>query len=125
MPYDSVCAICAHADVHAGDAYTASYLTGQDEGGLGGGDLMPESSWRLRHRAWAAIRSLGRSGVAELVDRCCALARRFAAGLSALDGVEIVNDVVLNQVLVPFGDDDQTDRGRAARSSEEGTCGWA
>ena len=58
---------------------------------------------------WAALRELGRRGVAELVDRCCALARRFADRLGAVDGVEIANDVVLNQVLVGFGDDDRTD----------------
>ncbi|MFZ4720061.1 MAG: aspartate aminotransferase family protein, partial [Ilumatobacteraceae bacterium] len=49
---------------------------------------------------------LGRTGVAEMVDRCCTLARRFADQLAALDGVTVANDVVLNQVLVRFGDDD-------------------
>ncbi len=113
VPYDSGYAFCAHEDVHAtAMAYTASYLTGQVEGRTrGGGDFVPESSRRARGFAtWAAIRSLGRSGVADLVDRCCALARRFATGLSALDGVEIVNDVVLNQVLVRVGDADVTDQ---------------
>jgi glutamate/tyrosine decarboxylase-like PLP-dependent enzyme len=57
---------------------------------------------------WAALRQLGRSGVAELVERLCALARRFAEQLSAVEGVRVVNDVVLNQVLVRFGDDDET-----------------
>jgi glutamate/tyrosine decarboxylase-like PLP-dependent enzyme len=63
---------------------------------------------------WAALRELGRDGVADLVDRCCALARRFADKLGALDAVTIANDVVLNQVLVSFGDDDHTDRVVAA-----------
>ena len=58
---------------------------------------------------YAALRQLGRSGIADLVDRCCLLARRFADQLSSIDGVTVVNDVVLNQVLVQFGDDERTD----------------
>jgi glutamate/tyrosine decarboxylase-like PLP-dependent enzyme len=70
-----------------------------------------ESSRRARGFAsWAALRELGRSGVAELVDRCCALAERFAERLAELDGVEIGNEVVLNQVLASFGSDERTDR---------------
>ena len=123
VPYDSGYAICAHPDVHAtAMAYTAAYLTGQVAGReLGGSDFVPESSRRARGIAtWAALRSLGRSGVADLVDRCCALARRFATGLSSLDGIEIANDVVLNQVLVRVGDAELT--GRLERAlQEEGT----
>ena len=91
----------------------AAYLTGQGEGGLRApGDYVPESSRRARGFAtWAALCQLGRSGVADLVDRCCALARRFAERLSAAEGVAVANDVVLNQVLVRFGGDDAlTDR---------------
>jgi glutamate/tyrosine decarboxylase-like PLP-dependent enzyme len=51
---------------------------------------------------YAALRSLGRDGVAELVERSCTLAARFAARLDASDGVEVLNDVPLNQVLVRF-----------------------
>lgn len=123
VPYDSGYAICAHADVHAtAMAYTASYLTGQVAGReFGGGDFVPESSRRARGFAtWAAIRSLGRSGIANLVDRCCALARRFADGLGAHDGVEIVNEVVLNQVLVRVGDLETTNR-IERRVQEDGT----
>jgi glutamate/tyrosine decarboxylase-like PLP-dependent enzyme len=70
-----------------------------------------ESSRHARGFAtWAALRSLGRSGVAELVDRCCDLAVRFAEKLGSLDDVEIVNDVVLNQVLVRVGDEELTTR---------------
>jgi glutamate/tyrosine decarboxylase-like PLP-dependent enzyme len=111
VPYDSGYAFCAHPDVHAAAmGYTASYLTGQVEGrAFGGGDLVAESSRRARGFAtWAALRSLGRTGVADLVDRCCDLARRFAERLEALDGVSVVNDVVLNQVLIRVGDDDRT-----------------
>lgn len=123
VPYDSGYAFCAHPEVHAtAMAYTASYLTGQVAGReFGGADFAPESSRRARGLAtWAALRSLGRSGVADLVDRCCALARRFATGLSALDGIEIANEVVLNQVLVRVGDADLTDR-LERELQEEGT----
>ena len=58
--------------------------------------------------------------MAELVDRCCGLARRFAAGLAA-GGLEIVNEVVLNQVLAGFGDDERTDRVVDA-VQRDGTC---
>ena len=72
---------------------------------------MPESSRRARGLAtWAAIRELGRDGVAELVDRCCRLAQRFAHQLDAADGVDVINDVVLNQVLVRFGAGSDADR---------------
>ena len=72
-------------------------------------DFVLESSRRARGFAvWAALRELGGDGVAELVDRCCRLARRFAERLTA-GGAEVVNDVVLNQVLVGFGSDARTD----------------
>lgn len=113
VPYDCGYAICAHPDVHATAlAYTASYLTGQVAGReFGGGDFVPESSRRARaFPTWAAIRSLGRSGIADLVDRTCALARRFAEGLARTPGVKVVNDVVLNQVLIRVGDEQATNR---------------
>jgi glutamate/tyrosine decarboxylase-like PLP-dependent enzyme len=124
VPYDAGYAICAHPDVHATAlGYTAAYLTGQVAGReYGGGDLVTESSRRARGFAtWAALRSLGRSGVADLVDRCCELARRFADGLDALDGVEVVNDVVLNQILVRVGDTELTHRLERA-IQDDGTC---
>ena len=113
VPYDSGYAFCAHPDAHsAALSYTAAYLTGQGQGGIRApGDYVLESSRRARGFAtWAALRQLGRTGVAELVERCCSLARRFAEQLSAIDNATIVNDVVLNQVLVGFGDDERTDR---------------
>jgi glutamate/tyrosine decarboxylase-like PLP-dependent enzyme len=70
---------------------------------------------------WAALRELGRDGLAELVERCCALARRFAEQLDAIDGVSIANDVVLNQVLVGFGGDERTDR-VIEGVQRDGTC---
>lgn len=81
----------------------------------------PELSRRSRGvDVWAALRTLGRSGVADLIDRTCRYAERFADGLRA-GGCEILNDVVLNQVLVSFGDDSVTLRVIAALQ-EEGTC---
>lgn len=131
VPYDSGYAFCAHPDAHrAAMSYTAAYLTGQGEGGLRApGDYVLESSRRARGFAtWAALRQLGRTGVAELVERCCALARRFAEQLSTIDDVTIVNDVVLNQVLVGFGDDERADRiiERVQRSGEcwMGATAW-
>jgi glutamate/tyrosine decarboxylase-like PLP-dependent enzyme len=112
VPYDTGFAFCAHPATHVVSmTYTAAYLAGQAEGApRGPSDYVPESSRRARGFAtWAALRELGRSGLAELVDRCCALAERFAERASALDGVEIGNEVVLNQALVSFGSDERTD----------------
>jgi len=80
-----------------------------------------DSSRRARgFIVYAALRSLGRAGVRELVERCCHLARRMAERLSAADGVQVLNDVVLNQVLVRFqppggGDADAFTRDVVAR----------
>ncbi|MDP9075737.1 MAG: aminotransferase class V-fold PLP-dependent enzyme, partial [Actinomycetota bacterium] len=124
VPYDSGYAFCAHPEAHAGAmSYTAAYLTGQGQRGLRApADYVLESSRRARGFAtWAALRQLGRSGVAELVERCCSLARRFAQQLVEADGVAVVNDVVLNQVLVRFGDDDRTER-VVERVQQSGEC---
>lgn len=113
VPYDSGFAFCAHPAAHAASmSFTAAYLTGHGQAGpRAPSDYVPESSRRARGFAtWAALRQLGRSGVANLVDHCCGLARRFAEQLSAAGGVTVVNDVVLNQVLVHFGGDAATDR---------------
>jgi glutamate/tyrosine decarboxylase-like PLP-dependent enzyme len=124
VPYDSGYAFCAHPDAHAAAmAYTAAYLVGVAPASLRSpGDYVPESSRRARGLAtWAAIRELGRSGIAELVDRCCALAERFAVQLAEVDGIIVGNEVILNQVLVRFDDDDsRTDRviGSVQRSGE-------
>ena len=114
VPYDSGYAFCAHPDAHAASmSYTAAYLSGQGEGPVRHpGDYVIESSRRARGFAtYAALRQLGRSGVADLVDRCCALALRFAERLDGQGGIRVVNDVVLNQVLLRCGDTDaDTDR---------------
>jgi glutamate/tyrosine decarboxylase-like PLP-dependent enzyme len=81
----------------------------------------PEMSRRARGvEVWAALRSLGRAGLAELIERTCRHAARFADGLHAA-GYAVLNDVVLNQVLVSFGDADTTNRVIAA-IQEDGTC---
>ena len=121
LPYDSAFAFCSRPEVHvAAMSYTASYLVGS--GSVpGGADYTAESSRRARGFAvWAALRELGRDGVTELVERCCRLARLFADELAGA-GVEVVNQVVLNQVLVSFGDDARTDRVIDA-IQRDGTC---
>jgi glutamate/tyrosine decarboxylase-like PLP-dependent enzyme len=123
VPYDSGLAFCAHPDAHrAAMRVTASYLVQtDDEQRRDEVDWAPEFSRRARgFAAYAAIRELGRDGIAELVDRCCAHARRFAAALEA-SGAEILNDVVLNQVLVRFGDGERT-RAVIERVQADGTC---
>ena len=83
--------------------------------------LTPQSSQRARGaEVWAVLAALGRDGVADLVDRTCRLARRFAAGIAAA-GYEVLNDVVLNQVVLDFGGPDRTEAVIAA-VQREGTC---
>lgn len=121
VPYDSGVAMTRDAAaLKAAMAITADYLP-TDAGLRNPSDYTPELSRRARGiDVWAALRSLGRRGVEELIVRCCAHARRFAAGLQA-GGYEILNDVVLNQVLVSFGDDDTTRR-VIEEIQRDGTC---
>src|SRR5207237_5616677 len=108
--YDSGLALVRDAEaLRAAMAVTAEYLPTQSTQ-RNPSDYTPELSRRARGvPVWAALRQLGREGVAELVERCCRHAQRFAEGL-ALAGFEILNDVVLNQVLVSFGDAERTRR---------------
>jgi glutamate/tyrosine decarboxylase-like PLP-dependent enzyme len=113
VPYDTGYVFCADPEAHAAAmSYTAAYLAGHGVGQIRApGDYVPESSRRARGFAtWAALRELGKGGLADLIDRCCSLARRFGERLGRIDGVEIGNDIVLNQVLVSFGSDERTDR---------------
>lgn len=108
VPYDCGSVFCAHPDAHAAAlSYSAAYLTGQGKPGVRSpGEFVLELSRRARGFAtYAALRQLGRSGIADLVDRCCRLARRFADQLASIDGVTVLNDVVLDQVLVQFCDE--------------------
>jgi glutamate/tyrosine decarboxylase-like PLP-dependent enzyme len=126
VPYDTGYVFCAAPEAHAASmSYTAAYLVGQGESlGRSPSDYVPESSRRARGFAtWAALRELGQTGLADLVDRCCALTRRFGEQLAAIEGVQIGNEIVLNQALVSFGSDDRTDRVIAA-VQREGTL-WA
>jgi glutamate/tyrosine decarboxylase-like PLP-dependent enzyme len=123
VPYDTGFVLCSDRDANAASmSYTASYLEGQAGDVQWPSDFVPESSRRARgFAAWAALRELGRDGLAELVDRCCALARRFGEQLAATDGVEIGNEIVLNQALASFGSDERTDA-VIAGVQRDGTC---
>jgi glutamate/tyrosine decarboxylase-like PLP-dependent enzyme len=120
VPYDSGLAFVRDADaLRAAMSFSAAYLP---EVGLREPfHTTPEASRRGRGvEIWAALRSLGRSGVADLIDGCCRHARSFETGLRAA-GFEVLNDVVLNQVVVSFGDAEQT--GEVIRTvQDEGIC---
>jgi glutamate/tyrosine decarboxylase-like PLP-dependent enzyme len=129
VPYDCGIAAVRHPEVHRRAMGTrADYIP------VGGGglrqplDLTPEFSRRARALpVWATIRELGAAGVTAMVDRCCDLARRFADQLGAAPGVEVRNEVVLNQVVVRFADPDGLDddahtRRVAERLWTDGTC---
>jgi glutamate/tyrosine decarboxylase-like PLP-dependent enzyme len=125
VPYDSGVAFCAHPDAHrAAMTVHADYLIQDDEGSVRNQvDWTPEFSRRARgFTVYAALRSLGRSGVAALVERCCAAAERFAREIGELPGVEVLNGVVLNQVLFRFENDARTDD--VLRSVQEGGAVW-
>ncbi len=132
VPYDSGIVMVADAGAHrAAMTITGSYLIKSREAALDGSDWVPEASRRARGLAvYAALRSLGRNGLAAMIERNCALARRMAERLAAAPGVDILNDVVLNQVLVRFSPGDGADAAAAdaltrdviARVQAEGTC---
>lgn len=121
VPYDSgVAFVRDGAALKAAMSITAEYLTTASEF-RNPSDFTPEFSRRARGvDVWAALRSLGRSGIDDLVARCCGLAQRFADGFQKA-GFEILNDVVLNQVLISFGDD-VTTRRIIDEIQREGTC---
>src|SRR3954470_9354035 len=122
VPYDCALAICAHPEAHyAAMELRAPYLEERRE--RWDGPLVPESSRRPRGvTVYAAIRSLGRRGVAELVERCCRHAKAMAGLLGADPGAEVLNEVVFNQVLVRFGDDDAVTRAIVDEVQRDGTC---
>ncbi len=120
VPYDSGLAFVRDPDhLRAAMATSAAYFAPGDR--RDPGQFTPECSRRARGiEVWAAIRSLGRIGLADLIERTCRYARRFAQGL-AREGFSILNKVVLNQVLVSFGDRERTLRVIKA-IQEDGTC---
>jgi glutamate/tyrosine decarboxylase-like PLP-dependent enzyme len=124
VPYDCGVAIVRHAEDHrAAMTSAAAYLIPAGGGERDAVDWVPEFSRRARGiPVYATLRALGRDGVEALVDRCCAHARQIEEILNAQEGVEILNDVVLNQVLVRFGDDDEITRAVVRGVQDDGTC---
>ncbi len=121
VPNDSGLAFVRDADaLRAAMAVTAEYLPSASPY-RNPSDYTPELSRRARGvEVWAALRSLGRTGLADLIERTCRHARRFADGLQAA-GYRVLNEVVLNQVLVAFGDAETTNR-VISELQAEGTC---
>jgi glutamate/tyrosine decarboxylase-like PLP-dependent enzyme len=121
VPYD--CGLALVRDAHtlkAAMAITAEYLPTETTE-RNPCDYVPELSRRARGvEVWMALRCLGRAGLAELFEKNCRQARRFAAGLREA-GIEVLNDVVVNQVLVSFGDAART-REVITRIQRDGTC---
>ncbi|MDX1686741.1 MAG: pyridoxal-dependent decarboxylase [Candidatus Promineifilaceae bacterium] len=121
VPYDSGLVFCRRPEylARALSATAAAYLPGGEQ--RKPAHFTPEMSRRARGvEIWAALRSLGRAGLADLVERCCRHAARFAEGLTAA-GHDVLNDVVLNQVLVSFGDAETTQRVIAV-VQDDGAC---
>ena len=121
VPYDSGLAFVRDpAALRAAMSTSAAYLPSPSER-RDPAQFTPEASRRGRGiEVWAALRSLGRSGLANLIERTCRHAQRLAEGLRAA-GYEILNDVVINQVLVSFGDEALTNRVVGA-IQRDGTC---
>jgi glutamate/tyrosine decarboxylase-like PLP-dependent enzyme len=121
VPYDSGILLVRQPDaLRAAMAITAEYLPTRSAF-RNPDDYTPELSRRARGvEVWTVLKYLGKSGLARLVDDTCRHARRFAEGLAEA-GYEILNDVVLNQVLVSFGEPDKTHR-IIQDIQEDGTC---
>ncbi len=124
VPYDCGIAITRHPEDHrASMTSTAAYLVQTSGIERDAVDWVPEFSRRARGiPVYAALRTLGREGVSDLIGRNCAQAKQMADLLRREEGVEVLNDVVLNQVLVRFGGDDDITRRVIAGVQEEGTC---
>jgi glutamate/tyrosine decarboxylase-like PLP-dependent enzyme len=120
VPYDSGIVFVADPQpLQASMSSRAAYLSAGDT--REPSHYTPELSRRARGvEVWAALRSLGRSGLADLIGRNCRYARRFAEGLKKA-GCDVLNEVVLNQVLVSFGGAERTRR-VIARVQQDGTC---
>jgi glutamate/tyrosine decarboxylase-like PLP-dependent enzyme len=121
VPYDCGVVLCAHPAAHRGAMTLAAAYLQESPEQRDPREYVPEESRRARAvPVYAALRSLGRAGLRDIVERCCRHARRFAEGLAAA-GYTVLNDVVLNQVLVTFGEPEVTRRVIAA-IQEDGTC---
>jgi glutamate/tyrosine decarboxylase-like PLP-dependent enzyme len=124
VPYDCGVVIVREPEDHRlSMTSSAAYLVQTQGVERDAVDWVPEFSRRGRGiTVYAAVRNLGRQGVEELIDRCCAHARLMADVLRETAGVEVLNEVTLNQVLVRFGGDDELTRRVVAGVQEEGTC---
>jgi len=127
VPYDCGIVFCSHPEAHrAAMSLAAAYIV-SDTHERDPHEFVPEESRRARAvPVYAALRTLGRDGLRELVERNCSHARRMAERLSVDPAVRILNDVVLNQVLVRFegkqGDAEAFTRAVIAGVQQEGTC---
>jgi glutamate/tyrosine decarboxylase-like PLP-dependent enzyme len=123
VPYDGAMAIVADADAHLAAMSLAGPYLVADPGQRDNTNYVPESSRRARAvPVYAAIRSLGRAGIAEMIERNCAQARRMAKQLGDIPGAHVLNDVVLNQVLVRLPGGDDANRAAVAAIQRDGTC---
>jgi glutamate/tyrosine decarboxylase-like PLP-dependent enzyme len=124
VPYDSSFAIVKDAESHrAAMALTAAYLPRAHEEERWPAEWVPELSRRARALpVYAALRSLGRDGVAGIVENCCARAAQLAELLADAPGVQVLNDVALNQVLLRFGDDDAVTDAVITAVQDDGVC---
>ena len=124
VPYDSGIVMTADPEAHrAAMTISGSYLLKDRDSARDRGDWVPEASRRLRGvPIYAAIRSLGRDGLAAMIERCCGHARHMGMRLGAAPGVEILNDVVINQVMARFSDEDEATRAVIARAQADGAC---
>ncbi len=123
VPYDSGVVVVADTEAHtAAMTYPGPYLV-PTEDRRDPMDWTPDASRRARGiPVYAAIRSLGRSGIADLVERCCDLGRRFGSGLADIPGAELVVEPVINQVLFRFEDDHRT--ATVLHQVQEGGVAW-
>ncbi len=127
VPYDCGVAVVRDRDAHVAAMNSfagAAYIPGRAHDERNQSEWVPEFSRRARgFTVYAALRELGRRGVADLVERCCAHARLMAELLAEADGVAVLNDVVLNQVLVRFGHDADNATDAVIRAVQrDGTC---
>ncbi|GHD77643.1 glutamate/tyrosine decarboxylase-like PLP-dependent enzyme [Salinibacterium amurskyense] len=124
VPYDSGVAIVKHAADHrAAMSASAAYLIQTSGAERDAIDWVPELSRRARAiPIYATVRALGRKGIDDVISRSCRRARQMASILQSAEGVDVLNDVVLNQALVRFADSDDVTRAVVTGVQAEGTC---
>jgi glutamate/tyrosine decarboxylase-like PLP-dependent enzyme len=123
-PYDCGFAVVRDREAHRrAMMVAASYLPSVGAGERDPAHFVPELSRRARgFPAWAMLRHFGRAGIAELVERNCRQAQLIAATVAAEPGIAVLNEVVLNQLILRFGDDDQRTLGTIARLQDDGVA---